>query len=87
MIDGLAARKLPVELQAAASRLQAAAHLEAAAQAHDVGRITDAQAHLESAGMLMGIDVEVTGMYRFRHCFVGSHLKSPHHPVLKGQQQ
>ncbi|BDA46600.1 Tetratricopeptide repeat protein 27 [Coccomyxa sp. Obi] len=61
VIDGLAARRLPVELHAAASRLRAAAHLEAAAQGHDVGRIADAQAHLESAGRLMGIDVEVTG--------------------------
>lgn len=61
VIDGLAARRLPAELQAAASSLQAAAHLEAAAQGHDVGRIADAHAHLESAGKLLDIDVEVTG--------------------------
>ena len=61
VIAGLEAERLPGELRAAASRLQAAAHLEAAAQNHDVGHIADAQGHLEAAGHLLGIEVEVTG--------------------------
>lgn len=72
VIDGLATRRLLPELQPAASRLQAAAHLEAAAQGHDVGRITDAQTHLESAGRLMGIDVEVTGLNPSYSALLGS---------------
>lgn len=59
VLDGL--ENLEGSLQPDASRLRACAHLEAAAQSHDVGHVADAQAHLDAAGKLLGIDVEVTG--------------------------
>ena len=61
VLRGLEAGDLPERLQPMGARLRAAAHTEAAVQAHDVGRIADAAAHLEAAEQLLGIHPEVTG--------------------------
>lgn len=61
LFKGLEGNSLPDALRPAASRLQAAAHLEAAAAAHDVGRVANGQSHLDTAGSLLGTSFEVTG--------------------------
>ena len=64
VLAGLQPDALPESVRPAAPKLEAAARLEAAAAAHDVGAIADAQRHLEAAGQLLSVDFEVTGARR-----------------------
>lgn len=62
VLEGLQdGQKLPQQLQGQQRQLQACGHMEAAAQALDVGRVAGAQHHLEAAEQCLGVSSEVTG--------------------------
>jgi hypothetical protein len=53
--------ELPQQLRGQQWQLQACVHMEAAVQALDVGRVADAQHHLEAAEQCLGVSSEVVG--------------------------
>lgn len=61
VLEGLQGDQLPQQLRGSRRELQSCAHMEAAAQALDMGRITDAQKHLTAAEQCLGVSTEVTG--------------------------
>ena len=60
-LEGLRGGQLPWQLHSRRSELQGCLHMEAAAQALDVGRAAGAQEHLTAAEQCLGVSSEVTG--------------------------
>ena len=61
VLEGLQGGQLPRQLHGRRRELQGCLHMEAAAQALDVGRVAGAQKHLAAAEQCLGASSEVTG--------------------------